>query len=69
MKVEEENYELPSRVQSPSIKVEQHAFQVNLRGKGKIDQQLLVFTRFNFFLPTIKLEKKERKHETREEVE
>ncbi len=46
MKVEEDSKELPYRVQFPSIKVKQHASQINLRGKGKVDQQLSMFTWF-----------------------
>jgi hypothetical protein len=44
VKVEKDSQELPSRVQFPSFKVEQHAFQVNL--KGKVDKQLSMFTFF-----------------------
>jgi hypothetical protein len=37
--------------------------------KGKVDQQLSVFTRFLKNLPIIKVEKKEGKHEAREKIE
>ncbi len=53
MKVEKDSQELRSRIQFPSIKVEQHASQVNLRGKGKVDQQFSMFNNFLKNLPTI----------------
>jgi hypothetical protein len=69
VKVEKDSQKLPFRIQFPSIKVEQHACQVNLRGKGKVNQQFSMFTCFLKKLPTIMVEKEEGKHETREEVE
>jgi hypothetical protein len=65
VKVKKDSQELSSRIQFPSIKVEQHASQVNLRGEGKVDQKLSMFTHFLKNLPTIMVEKEEGKHETR----
>jgi hypothetical protein len=69
VKVEKVSQELPSRIEFPSIKVEQHASHVNLRGKRKVDQNISMFIRFLKTLLTIMVEKEEGKHETREEVE